>query len=93
MITTPFAQAQPFDLSVARANLAAAAAGTKIVFAGGENGSQVFDTVDIYDVSTKSWSSGPYLSVPRTALAGAATGSKIVFAGGRYGLIFYLDTH
>lgn len=82
MITTPVVQAQPFDLSVARTYLAAAAAGTKIIFAGGFNGSRVLNTVDIYDVTTRSWSSGPYLSVPRRYLTGAAAGNKIVFAGG-----------
>ncbi len=62
----------------ARAGLVAAGAGNKIVFAGGSGPSA---EVDIYDVTTNSWTQW-HLSVARSALAAAAAGNKIVFAGG-----------
>ncbi len=75
------------QLSQGRENLVAAAAGNKVVFAGGDAGgySSLFfaplDAVDIYDVSTNTWSTAQ-LSQPRSNLAAAAAGNKIVFAGG-----------
>lgn len=79
-------------LSEPRAALAAAGIGDKILFAGGGNGSldrsygwlrfdNVSSTVDIYTISTNSWTTA-HLSQARQALAGAAAGNKIVFAGG-----------
>ena len=71
-----------FKLSVGRYNLAAAAAGNKIFFAGGLTNSTTYSSVvDIYDISSESWSTTT-LSVARSNLAAAAAGNKIFFAGG-----------
>lgn len=79
------------SLSVSRADLVAVAAGNKIFFAGGRLGSggrlvnggtyNYFSTVDIYDVSTNSWSV-TNLSQPRAFIAAATVGNKVFFAGG-----------
>lgn len=74
------------EISAARQNMAAAANGNKIVFAGGDQGAGglspvYYNSVDIYDVSTNTWTTAQ-LSEARTYLAGAAAGNKIVFAGG-----------
>ena len=50
--TSTWATAQ---LSEARALLTAAAAGNKILFAGGYGGTGLSKTVDIYDVNTNTW--------------------------------------
>ncbi|GAB3930003.1 IPT/TIG domain-containing protein [Mucilaginibacter myungsuensis] len=74
-------------LSVPRYGVAAAGAGNKIVFAGGNLYSSqgpTSDVVDIYDVSTNTWSTAK-LSIGRTNIAGAAAGNKILFAGGLTG--------
>ena len=71
-------------LSEARYNLAGAAAGNKIVFAGGNSsnsGNQESKTVDIYDIRTNSWSTAQ-LSEARQGLVAASAGNKIFFAGG-----------
>jgi hypothetical protein len=69
---------------------AVAAAGSKIVFAGGpykraqESGwyyDVSTDAVDIYDVNTGSWSIAK-LSQPRARIAAIGCGKKIFFAGG-----------
>ena len=67
------------SLSVARNGAVAAAAGDKIVIAGGADTPTA--TVDIYDVLTGQWTTG-ILSIARSDLAVAAAGTKIVFAGG-----------
>lgn len=74
------------SLSEARFDIGAIAAGNKIFFAGGRkdvNGNQtaVTSTVDIYDLSTNTWSVSN-LSVPRSNLATATVGNKVFFAGG-----------
>jgi len=79
-------------LSKARAGMAVAAAGNKIVFAGGQSngctGSWCEDwgssRVDIYDVSTNTWSTAE-LSAHRYGIAAIAVGNKIFFAGGESG--------
>ena len=68
-------------LSEARCNLAAAAAGNKVVFAGGYGASTYSKTVDIYDVKTNQWSTSE-LSIARSNLTATASGTKIYFAGG-----------
>jgi Galactose oxidase, central domain/Kelch motif len=71
-------------LSESRASLAAAGAGNKILFAGGEIYNVTYDVsnrVDIYDVSSGTWTTAQ-LSEARNGLAGAAAGNKILFAGG-----------
>lgn len=71
-------------LSLGRANLAAAAAHGKVLFAGGdsEESAGVIDRVDIYDTSTDTWTTSK-LSVARSGLGAVAVGNKIVFAGGQ----------
>jgi hypothetical protein len=61
-------------------------AGNKIFFAGGfdtdgETFAVVFSTVDIYDISSDSWSSAS-LSEARYDLATAVVNNKVLFAGG-----------
>ncbi len=59
----------------------------KFFFAGGESGDGAFNSlysnVDIYDVSTNTWSVVS-LSLPRSSIAVAAIGNKIFFAGGEF---------
>ncbi|MGZ3949500.1 MAG: PKD domain-containing protein, partial [Flavisolibacter sp.] len=69
------------QLSQARQNMASVSCGNKIFFAGGENGSRVYDNVDVYDVAANSWTL-MHLSEPRTAIAAKAVGTKVFFAGG-----------
>jgi Kelch motif len=73
------------NLSSQRTNIGAAAAGTKIVFAGGyDKLLDDVDNVDIYDVTTKLWSTTT-LSAPRGVINAAAAGTKLIFAGGWHG--------
>jgi hypothetical protein len=69
-----------------------AAAGNKIVFAGGvkavnciQDYSIPSSVVDIYDINTRTWSTAQ-LSVARFNMAAVASGNKIFFAGGENGL-------
>jgi hypothetical protein len=80
----------PFGtLSIARAGIASASAGNKILFAGGFTtcgtvGSPIcnwFSRVDIYDMSTHVWSTAE-LSQARIDMGVAVLGNKIFFAGG-----------
>lgn len=77
-------------LSAARSGLAASTAGDKVLFAGGfgypdgRNWGE-FNTVDIYDTSTNTWSVAT-LSQARSDLSATTAGSKIYFAGGHAGL-------
>jgi N-acetylneuraminic acid mutarotase len=67
-------------LSQARSGMAVASAGNKILFAGGGG----LARVDIYDITTQSWSTAE-LCVGRYAIATVAAGNKIFFGGGEYG--------
>ena len=74
------------SLSVTRGYMAAASAGNKILFAGGSTGEQdpglvLYSRVDIYDISTETWSTSE-LSEARTGIGAVAVGNKILFAGG-----------
>jgi hypothetical protein len=69
------------QLSQPRANLAGAAGGGKVLFAGGYDGSQYSSVVDIYDAATGAWSTAA-LSQARSGLAAAAAEGKVFFAGG-----------
>jgi autotransporter-associated beta strand protein len=72
------------SLSKGRTCMAAAAAGGKVVFAGGyEAGSLGSDIVDIYDTSTGQWTVAK-LSQGRANIASTASGNLIFFAGGNY---------
>ncbi len=67
-------------LSQARAFMAVASAGNKILFAGGEDNTHS-SRVDIYDISTNKWSTAE-LSIARHYIAAVANGNKVFFAGG-----------
>lgn len=70
------------SLSQARSSIAVASAGNKILFAGGSISQSVHSSrVDIYDISTSSWSTGE-LSQARVGIASAVLDKKIFFAGG-----------
>lgn len=71
------------ELSVPRRLLSAAAAGNKIVFAGGypDYDDNPLATVDIYDLDSRLWSTSR-LSFKRVSMATAVYDSKIYFAGG-----------
>lgn len=72
------------ELSEARSHPYAAAAGNKILFAGGRKsnlGSGESKVVDIYNVATGTWSTTT-LSVDREGVSIAAIGNKIMIAGG-----------
>jgi len=75
------AQWIPASLSKARYQPSATSAGSKAFFAGGDNGRNVFKTVDIYDDATHTWSTDS-LSEPRVDLASTSVGSKVFFGGG-----------
>jgi hypothetical protein len=80
------------SLSEARFGLAAVTVGTKVLFAGGgtsymcgknncNKNNVMSDTVDIYESSDDTWSTGS-LTVARSFLAGVAHGTKAFFGGG-----------
>ena len=74
------------SLSIPRYDVAAGTAGNKIFFAGGfivtpTNQVQFLSRIDIYDVSTQSWTTAE-LSEPRGAIAVLTVGNKILFASG-----------
>jgi N-acetylneuraminic acid mutarotase len=61
--------------------LAIVASGNKVFFAGGNNNDTWYDLVDIYDISTGSWTIS-HLSEPKIGLTAAAIEDKVFFAGG-----------
>jgi len=78
------AQLIPFgDLSIARAGVAAVAAGNKLFFAGGYNAGGPSSRVDIYNLTTNTWSTNE-LSIARHTIVTGVAGDKILFAGGHY---------
>ncbi|MEJ7831066.1 MAG: hypothetical protein WKF91_22865 [Segetibacter sp.] len=70
------------SLSEARIGLVSAAAGNKILFAGGMAVGLYSSRVDIYDVTTNKWSTAELTKPERQAMAVASVGNKILFAGG-----------
>ncbi len=68
------------ELSEARRNLAATAAGGKALFAGGYNGG-ISNRVDLFDASSGQWTTTA-LSQPRMELAATAVGDLALFGGG-----------
>ena len=70
----------PIDVSAARSGAAAATVGTKLIFAGGDNG-WATNRVDIYDTLTETWSTSQ-LSLDRYFIAPVSLFDKAVFAGG-----------
>jgi hypothetical protein len=70
-------------LSQSRTGVSVVSAGNKIFFAGGYNlGPSA--RVDIYDISTNTWSTAQ-LCIGRYEIASVANGNKIFFAAGEYG--------
>jgi hypothetical protein len=63
-----------------RRNMSAAAAGTKVIFAGGLD-EALSTAADIYHIAEKRWELAE-LSEPRSNIIAAANGNKVVFAGG-----------
>src|SRR6476620_95425 len=70
-------------LSQARSGMAVVAVGNKILFAGAweANNRHSSSRVDIYDVTSNSWSTAE-LSEDRSSIATVAAGNKAFFAGG-----------
>ena len=88
LMNRPFVQAQLIPigtLSQSRWGVAVAAAGNKIVFAGGwiDNGNSTPSSarVDIYDIATASWTTAQ-LTEGRFGIGVAVLGNKIFFGGG-----------
>lgn len=71
------------NLPSVRRDIAVAALGTKVFFAGGGGPDFLGPTniVDIYDVSNNTWSTAT-LSQPRVFISGVSFANKIFFAGG-----------
>lgn len=67
--------------SPGRLYMAGASVGTKAFFAGGDVGASFSDAVDIYDVSTHTWSTAA-LSQARTGITAATTGDQAIFVSG-----------
>ncbi len=76
-------------LSQARIDMAAAAAGNKIVFAGGmqvqNNSWAPTSRVDIYDIVANTWSTAELCVGRYSGIGAAANGNKIFFGGGEIG--------
>jgi len=68
-------------LSQARYLLAATSSGELVLFGGGGNSTGYSDQVDMYNVTSGSWTTAT-LSVPRIDLAAASSGNLVFFAGG-----------
>ena len=69
------------NLSIARYDMATVSAGNKVFFAGGVAASGKTSRVDIYDITSQTWSTAQ-LSIPRSEIGAVAAGGKVFFAGG-----------
>ncbi len=70
------------SLSEEGTGLVSATAGNKILFAGGIRGSGYTSRVDIYDITTNTWSTAELSNGDRQGMVAASVGNKILFAGG-----------
>ena len=71
-------------LSDAGIELVSATVGNKIFFAGGQRAITGYSSrVDIYDITTDTWSTAELSSGDRLGMATARIGTKVFFAGGR----------
>ena len=70
------------SLSEGRIGLVSASANNKIVFAGGMVSGGYSSRVDIYDITTHTWSTAELTQPERQGMAVATVGNKILFAGG-----------
>lgn len=68
-------------LSEARYNLAAAAVGNMIIFAGGATDNQISRTIDIYEVSNNTWTTAQLSKPILGFVSAAAAGNKILVSG------------
>lgn len=70
-------------LSDAGIQLAAAATGNKLFFAGGRRTLTSYSSrVDIYDIPSNTWATAELSSADRVGMATATVGTKVFFAGG-----------
>ena len=69
------------QLSKARMSFAATSVGNVALFAGGYDWSRGVDVVDLYNLSTDTWTTAQ-LSVGRYLLAATSVGNVALFAGG-----------
>src|SRR5205814_6024362 len=65
------------DMPTARGGLGAAIVNGKLVAAGGEQPTRVFDTVEAFDLATGAWSAEPPLKTGRHGVAVAAVGPSL----------------
>jgi hypothetical protein len=76
-------------LSEARYGLVATSSNELVFFAGGYNSTeQASDRVDIYNVTSGSWTTAT-LSIPRDYLAATSSQNLVLFGGGYNGTTFY----
>ena len=69
-------------LPTPRAGFAAAAVGSKIFIIGGEGGNQVWSTVEAYDTSTNTWSTGTAMPTARHGIQAAVCNGGVYVADG-----------
>jgi N-acetylneuraminic acid mutarotase len=76
----------PTGMPTARVGLAAAVVNGKIYAVGGEDGtfSIIFNTVEVYDPSTNSWSTAGSMPTARLNLAAAAVNGKVYAIAGEH---------
>jgi len=53
-----------------------------VMFAGGYDGYQDYDLVDVYDATANIWTESPLLSFARSGIVAVAVGNVAIFAGG-----------
>src|SRR5690349_1814823 len=75
------------NLSLARRGMGIATAGNKIFFAGGFDDHDFTSSMDIYDITSNSWTITS-LSEKKGFITTAVSGNKIFFAGGDLGYIY-----
>ena len=77
-----FGQWPTSDLSEAKKNMGTAVLGTRVYYAGGNNGTNSLSTVEVYNIATGTCSVAGNLSNAREIISGVSCGSKVLFAGG-----------
>ena len=70
------------NLSIGAIGLVSATANNKILFAGGVRDAANGARVDIYDITTNTWSTAELSKGDRQGIAVAVVGNKVLFAGG-----------
>ena len=59
----------------------------KLYVVGGSDGQQSLSSIEIYDITTNTWSLGPSLSTPRANVAVALVQDKLFSVGGFSGKV------